>query len=148
MIESYLVQDEGEKLVIQGEKELSNVKCQSTCGEVFNLPWLNNVSKCNPTSVVDLCLRPLSWLGWIKLLEIIWNWRHSPIIFSKSFPIVLRRTIWQYDLGESKVALLGLWITTIVEVLKWDSQCPKSIQALAISMNLQIQSLFLMIDLT
>ena len=36
MIEFYLVQDEGEKLVIQEEKELSNVKRQGTCGEVFN----------------------------------------------------------------------------------------------------------------
>jgi len=42
----------------------------------------------------------------------------------------------QYDLGELKVALLGLGITTVVKVLKLDSQHPKSIQALAISMNL------------
>jgi len=43
--------------------------------------------------------------------------------------------------------LLGLEITTVIDVLKWDSQCSKSIQTLAISMNLLIQSLFLMIDL-
>ena len=48
MIEFCLVQDEEEKLVIQREKELSNVKCQSTCGEVFNPLWSNDVSKCNP----------------------------------------------------------------------------------------------------
>ena len=48
MIKSHLVQNEGEKLVIQKGKELSNMKCQSTHGEVFNLPWSNNVSKCNP----------------------------------------------------------------------------------------------------
>ena len=36
MIESCLVQDEREKLVIQRGKELSNVKCQSTCSKVFN----------------------------------------------------------------------------------------------------------------
>ena len=98
--------------------------------------------------MIDLCLRPLSWLGWIKLLEIIWNWRHSPIIFSKSFPIVLRRMMGWYNLGELKDALLGLGMITIVEVLKWDGQCPKSTQVLAISMNLQMQSSFLIIDLT
>ena len=57
-----------------------------------------------PASVVDLNFRPPSWLGWIKLLEIIWNWRHSPIIFSKRFPIVLRRIIGWYDLGELNIA--------------------------------------------
>ena len=98
------------------------------------------------TSVVDLCLRPLSWLGWMKLLEIVWNWSRSPIIFLKSFPIVLRGTMGQYNLGESNMALLGLEITTMVEVLKWDGQYPKFIQVLAISMNLQIQSSLLIID--
>jgi len=48
----------------------------------------------------------------------VWNWKHLPIIFLTSFPIVLRRTIGQYDLGESNVALLGLGMTTAVEVLK------------------------------
>jgi len=33
---------------------------------------------------------------------------------------MLRRTIGQYDLGESNVDLLGLRITTVVEILKWD----------------------------
>jgi len=37
MIEFYLVQDERKKLVIQEGKELSDVECQSTHGEVFNL---------------------------------------------------------------------------------------------------------------
>ena len=43
--------------------------------------------------------------------------------------------------------MLGLEITTVINVLKWDSQCPKSIQALAISINLLIYSLLLMIVL-
>jgi len=60
---------------------------------------------------------------------------------------VLRRTIGQYDLGELNVDLLGLGITTVVEILKWDSQYPKSIQVLVISKNLKMHSLFLMIDL-
>ena len=97
--------------------------------------------------MVDLYLRPPNWLWWIKLLEIVWNWRHSPIIFSKSFPIMLRRTISQYDLGESYTDLLGLGITIVVEVLKWDGQCPKSIQALVISISLKTQSSFFMMDL-
>ena len=67
--------------------------------------------------------------------------------FSKRFPIVLRRTIGQYDLGELNMDLLGLRIITVVEILKWDSQYPKSIQVLVIFKNLKIHSLFLMIDL-
>ena len=98
------------------------------------------------TSMVDHCLRSPSWLGWMKLLEIVWNWRCSPVIFLKSFPIILRRTIGQYNLGESNMALLGLGIIIMAEVLKWDSQCPKFMQALAISMNLQMQSSLLIID--
>ena len=108
--------------------------------------WIMWVST-TPASVVDLNFKLLSWLGWIKLLEIVWNWRYSPIIFSKSFPIVLRRMIGQYDLEKLNIVLLGLGITTVVEVLKWDSQYPNSIQALAISMNLQMQSSFLIMDL-
>jgi len=54
----------------------------------------------------------------MKLLEIVWNWSHSPIIFSNSFPIVLRRTIGQYDLGELYADLLGLGIMTVVDILK------------------------------
>ena len=91
-----------------------------------------------PASMVDFDLRPLSWLEWIKQLEIIWNWRHSPIIFLKSFPIVLRRTIGWYDLRESNMTLLGLGIMTIVDILKWDGQWPSFIQVLAMLMNLQM----------
>ena len=51
-------------------------------------------------------------------LEVVWNWRCSPIIFSKSFLIVFKKTIRQYDLGKSYVDLLGLEIMTIVDNLK------------------------------
>ena len=61
--------------------------------------------------------------------------------------MILRRIIGQYDLEESNIALLGLGITTVVEVLKWVGQYPSSMQALAILMNLPIQSLSLIIDL-
>ena len=36
---------------------------------------------------------------------------------------------------------------TIFEILKWDGQCPKSIQTLVMSMNLQMQSSSLIMDL-
>ena len=73
-------------------------------------------------SVVDLCLRPLSWQQWMNELEIMWNWSRSPIIFSKSFPIVLRRTIGWKDLRVSYNVLFSLEITTVVDVLKWCGQ--------------------------
>ena len=98
-----------------------------------------------PTSVVDLCLRPPSWQEWMKLLEIVRNCSCSPIIFLKSFPIVFKRTIGWKDLGKSYTALLGLGMTTVIDILKWDGQWPKSIQVLAISMNLVMYSLLLMI---
>jgi len=51
------------------------------------------------------------------------------------------------DLGESYNALLGLGMTMVVDVLKWDGQCPRSIQVLAISIDLIIYLSFLMIFL-
>ena len=83
----------------------------------------------------------------MKLLEIVWNWRWSPIIFSKSFPIMFKRTISQYNLGKLYTVLLGLEIMTVVDNLKWDGQYPKSIQALAMSISLDKQSLSLMMIL-
>ena len=73
------------------------------------------------------------------------NYICSPIIFSKSFSIVFKRTIGWKNLRESYKALLDLEIITVIDVLKWDSQCPKSIQVLAISMSLIIHSSLLMI---
>ena len=98
-------------------------------------------------NMVDLCLKPPNWLWWMKLLEIVWNWRQSPIIFSKSFPIVFKRTIGQYNLGELYTVLLGLGIMIVVDNLKWDGQYPKSIQALAMSISLDKQSSSLMMIL-
>jgi len=86
--------------------------------------------RATPASIVNLNLRPLSWLGWIKLFEAVLNWRHSPMTFSISLPTVLRRTIGLKALGESYDFLLGLGITIIVDLLKWESQYPTSIQAL------------------
>ena len=98
--------------------------------------WVRTTS----ASVVDLCLRSPNWLQWMKLLEIVWNWRQSPIIFSKSFPIVFKRTIGWYNLGKSYTILLGLRIMTIINNLKWNGQYPKSIQALVMSISLDKQS--------
>ena len=53
--------------------------------------------------------------------------------------------IGQKDLKESYIALLGLEMMIVIDILKWDGQCPKLIQALAISMNLLMYSLFLII---
>jgi len=101
--------------------------------------------RATPTSMVDLCLRLPNWYGWMKLFEIVRNCILSLIICSKSFPVVFNRTMGQKDLGESYNALLGLGMMMVIDVLKWDSQYPKSMQVLAISMNLIIHSLFLMI---
>ena len=86
--------------------------------------------RATPASIIDLNLRPPSWLGWIKSFEAILNWRHSPMTFSMSSLTVLRRTIGLKALGESYDFLLGLGITTVVDLLKCEGQYPTSIQAL------------------
>ena len=50
--------------------------------------------------------------------------------FSMRLPTVLRRTIGLKALGESYDFLLGLGITTVVDLLKCEGQYPTSIQAL------------------
>ena len=89
-----------------------------------------------PASVVDLNFNLPSWLGWMKSLEVIWNWILSPITFLISFPSVFSSTIGLKDLGESYDNLLGLGIIIIVDFLKWFGQYPKLIQAFAIPMML------------
>ena len=49
---------------------------------------------------------------------------------------MFNRTMGWKDLGESYDALLGLGMIMVMNVLKWNGQCPKSMQALAISMSL------------
>jgi len=58
---------------------------------------------------------------------------------------VLNNTIGWKDLDKSYTALLGLGIITVVDILKWDSQWPRSIYTLVILINLTMQLLFLMI---
>ena len=58
---------------------------------------------------------------------------------------MFKRTIGQKDLEELYIALLGLEMMTVVDVLKWDGQYLKLIQILAILMNLLMHSLLLMI---
>ena len=65
----------------------------------------------------------------------------------KSFPIMFKRTISQYNLDKSYTDLLGLGIITVVENLKCDGQYPKSIQALVMFISLNIQSLSLIMNL-
>ena len=64
------------------------------------------------------------------------------MIFLISLPMVLSKTIGLKDLGELYNNLLGFGITTIIDVLKWDSQKPRSRHALAILIILFKHSLF------
>ena len=90
--------------------------------------WVSTI----PALVVDLNFRLPSWLEWIKLLTAIANWSLSPITFSISLPTVLSRTIGLKDFGDLYDFLFGLGITTIIDLLKCNSQYPSSIQVLAI----------------
>ena len=100
-----------------------------------------------PTSVVDQYLSPPNWQEWMKSLDIEWNWSLSSIIFLNNLPNVLSSTIGWKDLVELYDDLFGLGMITIVDILKWEGQWPRSIQVLAISMSLEEHSLFLMIIL-
>ena len=65
--------------------------------------------------------------------------------FSISLPAVLRKVIGLKALGESYDFLLSLGITTIVDLLKCESQYPTSIQALMMLIITLRQSLSLKI---
>jgi len=56
----------------------------------------------------------------MKLLEITWNWSLLPMTFLINLPKVLSNMIGWNDLGVLYEALLGLGITMVVEILKWD----------------------------
>ena len=81
----------------------------------------------------------------MKLLEIEWNWRCSPITFSISFPMILSRTIGLKDLEESYNFLLGLEMTMNVDVLKWEGQWSSSKHASVMLMILLRHTLSWMI---
>ena len=67
--------------------------------------------------------------------------------FSNYFLKKFSNHVENYSLEKSYTDLLGLGIMIVVEVLKWDSQYPKSIQVLAISISLKTQSSFLIMNL-
>jgi len=54
----------------------------------------------------------------MKLLDIDRNCNLSPIIFSKSLPVMLSNMIGWNNLGKPYKALLGLGIMTMVDILK------------------------------
>ena len=90
--------------------------------------WVNII----PASIVDLNLRLLSWLGWIKLFVAIANWSFSLITFSISLLTVLSRTIGLKDFSKSYDFLLDLGMTTIIDFLKYKGQYSNSIHTLVI----------------
>ena len=96
--------------------------------------------RATPASVMDLNFKPPNWLGCKKLFEAMRNWSLSPMTFSISFPRVLSKIISLNDLGELYNTLLGLGMTTIVDLLKWEGQNPWSIHALAMLMMVLKQS--------
>ena len=96
-----------------------------------------------PTSIVDLNFRLPSWLGWMKSFAAMENWSLSPITFLISLPTVLSRTIGLKDFGESQDFLFSLGMTTVVDLLKYDSQYPSSIQVLVMWMMISRHSLSL-----
>ena len=61
--------------------------------------------------------------------------------FSISLPTVLSRIIGLNNLKKSYRDLLSFGIMTVIDFLKWDSQKPKSMHALAILMILSKQTL-------
>jgi len=76
--------------------------------------WMSTM----PASLVDLNFNPLSWLGWMKLLDATMNCIHSAITFSTSLLRVLRRTMGRNAFGLSYNDLFSLGMTTVEEVLK------------------------------
>ena len=99
-----------------------------------------------PTSIVKCCLRPSNWLGWIKLLEIMWNWRCLLMTFLISFSNVFRRTIGLSILEKSYNTLLSFRMMIDDDFLKWSGQWLSMMYVLAILMKLLRYFLFLTTD--
>ena len=70
---------------------------------------------------MDLNFKPLSWLGWIKLLAAMVNWSLSLITFLISLPTMLSRTIGLKDFGKLYDILFSLGMITVIDLLKCDS---------------------------
>jgi len=83
----------------------------------------------------------------MKSLVATWNCILSLITFSINLLSMFSRTMGLSNLGESYKDLLSLGITTIDDLLKWLGQYPKLMQAFAIVMMLDRQSLYLRTDL-
>ena len=84
------------------------------------------------TSIVEYCLRSSSWLEWIKLLTIAWNWSLSPIIFSMSLPNVFRKMMGLNILRGSYDALLNFGMIMDNNFLKYFGQWPSDTHMLVI----------------
>lgn len=93
--------------------------------------WVRTI----PVLVIDYCLRPPSWQGWIIFLDNDWNWSLLPITFSINLLSIFNRIIGLNIFGVSYEALLGLGMMIEVDILKCDSQCPKLIYVWAISIK-------------
>jgi len=85
-----------------------------------------------PVLVIEYCLRPPSWQGWITFLDNNWNWSLLPITFSINLLSIFNRTIGLNIFGVSYETLLGLGMMIEVDILKCDSQCFKLIYVWAI----------------
>ena len=92
------------------------------------MKWVNVL----PVSIIDLYLRSPSWLWWMKLLDIIWNWSLLTINFSINLSSVFKRMIGLNDLGVLYNALLGFGMMIVVEDLKWVGQHLTSMYVFAI----------------
>ena len=136
--------------MVQGGEELYYVKYKSAMSNIRVLvdrfliqPKQMMWVRATPISVIDLNFKPPSWLGCKKLFEAMRNWSLLLMTFSISFPRVLSKTIGLNDLEESYNALLGLGMTTIVNLLKWEGQNPQLIHILAMLIMVLKQSLSL-----
>ena len=87
--------------------------------------WIRYV-KTIPILIVECCLRPPSWQGWIMFFDKVWNWSLSPITFSISLLNVFKRIIGLNIFEVLYEALLSLGIMIDVDVLKCDGQYPNS----------------------
>ena len=97
--------------------------------------------------VVNFYLRLSNWYRWIKLFEIKWNWKYSPMTFLISFPNMLRKTMGLKDFRELQDSLFSLGMMIVVEYLKCNGHNSNSKQVLAILMIFLRHALSLMIHL-
>jgi hypothetical protein len=102
-----------------------------------HMRWVRNT----PTSSVECCLIPFSWLEWKIPSHTVSYCMRCASIFLNSLPMMLSKTIGQNIFGMSWCGFPGLGMITDTDSLKQLGQWPREMQEFSIERRILAQSL-------